>query len=52
MSKAFSRFPDETYCGSYRSDGKLLVTGGKDAAVRLFDANTKNLLRVFKGHTG
>lgn len=48
-----SRFKETAYSGRFRNDGKLLVAGGEEGRVKLFDvANTKSLLRVFKGHTG
>ena len=50
--RTISRFRDTAYCGSFRSDGRLLVAGGDEGVIRLFDTNTKSLLRVFKGHTG
>ena len=34
------------------SDGKLLASGGKDGAVKLWDFTRGKELRAFKGHTG
>lgn len=48
--KNLSRFKEAAYGGSFRSDGKLLCAGGEEAVVRLFDVNTKSLLRLFSGH--
>ncbi|XP_069483597.1 U3 small nucleolar RNA-associated protein 15 homolog [Ambystoma mexicanum] len=48
--KTFSRFKDTAYCGTYRSDGQLLVAGSEDGVVRLFDMNGKAALRQFDGH--
>ena len=48
--KAFTRFRETARCGSYRRDGKLLVSGSDDGHIRLFDVQDKSLLRVFKGH--
>lgn len=45
-----SRFREHAYGGSFRNDGKLLCAGGEESDVRLFDINTKSLLRLFKGH--
>ncbi|XP_012266219.2 U3 small nucleolar RNA-associated protein 15 homolog [Athalia rosae] len=45
-----SRFREAAYGGCFRSDGKLLCAGGEEPCVRLFDINTKSLLRLFKGH--
>ncbi|XP_029430713.1 U3 small nucleolar RNA-associated protein 15 homolog [Rhinatrema bivittatum] len=48
--KTFSRFKDTAYCGSFRDDGRLLVAGSEDCAVRLFDIGGKAALRQFDGH--
>ncbi|XP_013414421.1 U3 small nucleolar RNA-associated protein 15 homolog [Lingula anatina] len=48
--KTFSKFREVAYGGSFRDDGKLLVAGGDEGVVRLFDVERKALLRVFKGH--
>ena len=48
--KAFTRFRETARCGSYRRDGRLLVSGSDDGHIRLFDVQDKSLLRVFKGH--
>ncbi|XP_060065526.1 U3 small nucleolar RNA-associated protein 15 homolog [Ylistrum balloti] len=50
--KTISRFKDVAYSGSFRDDGKLLVAGGDEGLIRLFDVEGRALLRVFKGHTG
>lgn len=50
VTKNFSRFKEAAYGGSFRSDGKLLCAGGEEAVIRLFDINTKSLLRIFSGH--
>ncbi|XP_076181900.1 U3 small nucleolar RNA-associated protein 15 homolog [Ptiloglossa arizonensis] len=50
VTKNLSRFKEAVYGGSFRSDGKLLCAGGEEAVVRLFDVNTKSLLRLFSGH--
>lgn len=50
VSKNLSRFRENAYGGSFRSDGRLLCAGGEEKHVKLFDANTKSLLRLFKGH--
>ncbi|XP_044736552.1 U3 small nucleolar RNA-associated protein 15 homolog [Chrysoperla carnea] len=51
VTKNISRFRESAYGASFRSDGKLLCTGGEEKNVKLFDVNSKNLLRLFKGHT-
>ena len=52
VDKALSRFKDTAYCGSFRSDGRLLVAGGGEGVVRLFDMGGRSVLRMFKGHQG
>ncbi|KAK3791180.1 hypothetical protein RRG08_025034 [Elysia crispata] len=47
-----SRFKDVAYSGSYRRDGKLLVAGTEDKLIKLFNPDTRSLLRTFKGHEG
>ncbi|XP_070543000.1 U3 small nucleolar RNA-associated protein 15 homolog [Ptychodera flava] len=50
--KTISRFKDTAYCGSFRSDGKLLVAGSEEGAIRLFDISqaSRSILRMFRGH--
>jgi U3 small nucleolar RNA-associated protein 15 len=42
---------EAAYGANFRSDGRLIVAGSEEAAVKLFDVNSKNVLRVFSGHT-
>lgn len=49
--KNLSKFQKEAYGGSFRKDGRLLVAGDEEHCVRLFDISSKNILRLFKGHT-
>lgn len=51
VAKNLSRFRENAYGASFRSDGRLLCSGGEETNVKLFDINTKSLLRIFKGHT-
>jgi len=51
LLKSFTRFKENAACGCFRSDGKLIVAGGDEGLLRLFDVAGKQLLRVFKGHT-
>ena len=49
--KTFAKFKEQAYSGSFRGDGKLLVAGGEEGCVRLFDVSRKALLRTFKEHS-
>lgn len=49
--KNLNKFKETAYGGSFRSDGLLLCAGGQEPLVRLFDVESKSLLRVFHGHT-
>jgi len=49
--KNLNKFKETAYGGSFRSDGLLLCAGGQESVVRLFDVESRSLLRVFHGHT-
>ncbi|CAG9836855.1 unnamed protein product [Diabrotica balteata] len=49
--KNLSRFRENAYGAVFRSDGKLILAGGEETNVKLFDVSSKSLLRLFKGHT-
>lgn len=49
--KNLSKFQQQAFGGSFRKDGRLLVAGDEEHCVRLFDVSSKNILRLFKGHT-
>lgn len=51
VQKNLSRFRETAYGGSFRSDGNLICVGGEECQIKLFDVNSKSLLRVFKGHS-
>ncbi|GLC39732.1 hypothetical protein PLESTM_000933800 [Pleodorina starrii] len=50
VGRTISRFKDIAYSGCFRSDGKLVVAGGQDGIVQVFDANSRSVLRQFKAH--
>ncbi|XP_030029481.2 U3 small nucleolar RNA-associated protein 15 homolog [Manduca sexta] len=52
VAKNISKFVEAAYGGCFRADGKLLVAGSEESGVKLFDVQSKSLLRVFTGHTG
>ena len=35
VRRQFTRFKDKAYCGTFRSDNKLLVAGGEDGIVQV-----------------
>lgn len=45
-----SRFDGNAYGGTFRKDGRLLVTGEDNGVVKLFDTSSKSVLRLFRGH--
>lgn len=49
--KNLSRFDGMAYGGTYRKDGRLLVSGEESGVVKLFDTASKSVLRSFRGHT-
>uniref|UniRef100_A0A182RX43 U3 small nucleolar RNA-associated protein 15 homolog n=1 Tax=Anopheles funestus TaxID=62324 RepID=A0A182RX43_ANOFN len=48
--KNITKFQEAAYGGSFRKDGNLLVAGDELGKVRLFDVNTRTILRFFEGH--
>ena len=51
--KTFRHFRQNAYNGSFRADGQLLVAGGSEPVVQLFDVTPMKLelKRKFTGHT-
>lgn len=43
---------DEVLCCSLNFDGKLLVTGGSDKVIKLWDTTQGKVIETFKGHRG
>lgn len=52
VAKNLARFQEAAYGGVFRDDGRLLLAGDQENLVKLFDVSSKNILRLFKGHTG
>ncbi|CAF4202317.1 unnamed protein product [Rotaria sp. Silwood2] len=52
LVRSFYSFKDTAYCGTFRSDGRLVCAGSKDGIVRVFDFETRTQLRHFKEHQG
>jgi len=52
VHKTLTRFKETAYGGKFRNDGKLLCAGGDESEIKLFDAGSKSILRIFKGHGG
>ncbi|CAH1135159.1 unnamed protein product [Ceutorhynchus assimilis] len=51
VTKNLSRFRENAYGAVFRSDGSLILAGGEEKNVKLFDISTKSMLRLFKGHS-
>eukprot|EP00741_Cyanophora_paradoxa_P016521 tig00020927_g15952.t1 len=51
VHKTISKFKDVAYSGSFRQDGRLLVAGGEQPIVQVFNIDDKSILRQFRGHT-
>lgn len=51
VTKNLSRFRECAYGAVFRSDGSLILAGGEERNVKLFDVSTKSMLRLFKGHS-
>eukprot|EP00727_Mastigamoeba_balamuthi_P008867 m51a1_g4602 putative U3 small nucleolar RNA-associated protein (506) ;mRNA; r:232038-233748 len=49
---ALTRFKAAALSGHYRSDGRLIIAGGEEGIVRVFDAATRSCLRLLRGHRG
>lgn len=49
--RAYSRFSDDAFSGKFRKDGKLIVAGDKSSSVKVFDVQSKAILREMKGHS-
>lgn len=50
LQRTISRFKDTAYCGTLRSDGKLVAAGGENGIVQIFDAGSRSLLRQMSLH--
>ncbi|WVQ95554.1 hypothetical protein IAU59_002651 [Kwoniella sp. CBS 9459] len=48
--KTITRFKDTARGGEFRKDGKLVVAGGDDGIVQVFDVNSRAVLRTMKEH--
>jgi U3 small nucleolar RNA-associated protein 15 len=50
VTKNLNKFKEAAYGATFRADGHLLCAGGEESVVRLFEVNTKSMLRQFRGH--
>lgn len=50
VAKTITRFKDTARGGEFRKDGKLVVAGGDDGVVQVFDVNSRAILRTMKEH--
>ncbi|KAJ2949513.1 hypothetical protein O0L34_g15435 [Tuta absoluta] len=51
VTKNIAKFVEAAYGANFRADGRLIVAGSEEAVIKLFDVQSKNVLRVFNGHT-
>ena len=49
LHKSFNKFKETAYSGKFRHDGGLLCAGTGEGVVKVFDTNSKSLLRVMSG---
>lgn len=47
---AITKFRGQAFSGRFRGDGRLIVAGGEEGVVRVFDATSRAELRTFRGH--
>ncbi|KOB65094.1 U3 small nucleolar RNA-associated protein 15-like protein [Operophtera brumata] len=52
VAKNINKFAQAAYGCTFRADGRLVVAGSEEGAVKLFDVASKKELRVFHGHSG
>jgi len=50
IRRSLTRFSTTAYSGTFRSDGKLIACGAEDGIVRVFNAQSKSMLRSFSGN--
>jgi U3 small nucleolar RNA-associated protein 15 len=50
LQRGYSRFQDDCFCARFRKDGKLIVAGDKKGIVKVFDTQSKAMLRQLKRH--
>jgi U3 small nucleolar RNA-associated protein 15 len=48
--KTVTRFKDVARGAEFRKDGKLMVAGGDEGLVQVFDVGSRAVLRTMKGH--
>jgi U3 small nucleolar RNA-associated protein 15 len=51
LLRIFTSFKETAYCGRFRNDGKLIVAGGEEGIIQVFDVGTRTALRKLKKHT-
>jgi U3 small nucleolar RNA-associated protein 15 len=49
--RSYTRFEDEVFSAKFRKDGRLFVAGDKTGYLKVFDVQTKAVLRFLKRHT-
>lgn len=51
INRLIGSFKDVAYGASFKKDGRLLVVGGENASIQIFDVQKRSRLRTFHGHT-
>lgn len=51
LQRTYSRFNDDAFSARFRRDAKLICAGDKSGSVRVFDTDSKAMLREMKHHT-
>lgn len=49
--RSYTRFSDDAFSGKFRKDGKLIIAGDKEGYVKVFDVQTKSILRQLRRHS-
>jgi len=51
VKRTITRFKDSAFGARFRRDGKLIIAGFENGAVKVFDVSSRTILREFKQHS-